>query len=399
MLGFISLWIEALHSGAITKFEDGTTPHPVDFLFQKNWILYTSLTFLFLLIFFIPFFGLSFIYYIFMIDRKERKKLLSSKNMELYVNLLILAPLFLIFLLNTQTLNGRIDLFLELLLFTSFFYFCAFHISPLILENKKHGKSLVLLISSFLLIITGTAIIYSTNFLILNLGDLGILMFITLLMSLTYGYIRFKVKRDEQIFNLKLGAKETELNLLKSQVNPHFLFNNLNTLYSLALEENASKTAESTAKMANLIRYMQNEINKDFIPLENEIQYLKDFIAIQKVRFEAPPNIEANFENISNQKISPGLLIPFVENAFKYGIDSSGSSNLYVSVICKYDFIYFKCVNNYNDTFEAFYKEQGFGIGIKNTRERLKLVYPKNHKLKIIKKEKDFTVELEITAK
>lgn len=399
MLGFLLLWIEALHSSEITQLVDGTKPNPIDFLLQKNWILQTSLAFLFLLIFYIPFFGLSFIYYISMIGRKERKKLLSSKNMELYVNFLVLAPLFLIFLLNTQTLNGRINLFLELLLFTSFFYFCAFHISPLILINKKHGKSLVLLISSFLLIIAGTAIIYGKGFLLLNLGELGIMLFLTLLLSLTYGYVRFKVKRDEQIFHLKLGAKETELNLLKSQVNPHFLFNNLNTLYSLALEENAPKTAESTAKMANLIRYMQNEINKDFIPLENEIQYVKDFIAIQKVRCEVPPNIGTIFKNISNQKISPGLLIPFVENAFKYGIDPSGSSTLYVSVICKYDSIYFKCANSYNDKFEAFYKEQGFGIGIRNTRERLKLVYPENHKLEIIKTEKDFTVELEITTK
>lgn len=398
-LGLMSLWIEALHSVAITHFEDGTKPDVVDFLFQRNWILHIFLAFLFLLIFFIPLSGISFLYYMLMINQKERKALLSSKNMELYINLLIIAPLFLIFLLNTESLNGQMELFLELLLFTSFFYLCAFYISPQILTYKNPGKSLVLLISSFLLIIAGTAIIYGKNFLLLNLGDLGIMLFLTLLLSLTYGYVRFKVKRDEQIFHLKLGAKETELNLLKSQVNPHFLFNNLNTLYSLALEENAPKTAESTAKMANLIRYMQNEINKDFIPLENEIQYLKDFMAIQKLRCEVPPDIETNFINISNQKISPGLLIPFVENAFKHGIDPSGSSTLYVSVICKYDSIFFKCVNSYNDKFDAFYKEQGFGIGIKNTRERLKLVYPKNHKLEILKTEKDFTVELEITAK
>lgn len=398
LLGAMSLWIEALHSVAITQFADGTKPGVVDFLFQKNLILHTLLAFLFLLLFYIPLSGISFLYYMFMINRKERKALLSSKNMELYINLLILAPLFLIFLLNTETLNGRMELFLELLLFTSFFYLCAFYISPQILTNKNRGKSLVLLMSSFLLIIAGTAIIYGKNFLLLNLGDLGILLFLTLLLSLTYGYVRFKVKRDEQIFHLKLGAKETELKLLKSQVNPHFLFNNLNTLYSLALEENAPKTAESTAKMANLIRYMQNEINKDFIPLENEIQYLKDFIAIQKVRCEVPPHIETNFINISNQKISPGILIPFVENAFKHGIDPSGPSTLYVSVICKYDSIFFKCVNSYNDKLEAFYKEQGFGIGIKNTRDRLKLVYSKNHKLEIIKTEKVFTVELEITT-
>lgn len=164
------------------------------------------------------------------------------------------------------------------------------------------------------------------------------------------------------------------------------------------MEENAPKTAESTAKLANLLRYMQNDITKDFIPLENEIKYLNDYIAIQKLRCEIKPQVETTFENCEGKTVSPGLLIPFVENAFKYGIDPSKPSKLKVSVICDGSKINFECVNSYDDNFKTFYKEQGFGMGIKNAKQRLDLVYPKNYNLDISKANHIFKVKLDITC-
>lgn len=196
----------------------------------------------------------------------------------------------------------------------------------------------------------------------------------------------------------KLGAKESELQLLKSQVNPHFLFNTLNNLYATALEEDAPKTAESTAKLASLIRYMQEDINKDFIPLENEIKYLQDYIAIQKLRCAESPEIETVFKNIKDHSISPGLLIPFVENAFKYGIDPSKPSKLKVSIICDENRIKFECINSFDDNFKTYYKEQGFGIGIKNAMERLELVYPKKHTFSVLKEHNTFSVKMSINT-
>nr|WP_262916292.1 sensor histidine kinase [Aestuariivivens marinum] len=215
------------------------------------------------------------------------------------------------------------------------------------------------------------------------------------LVSLTYGYIRVKIKNQDNI----LEAKESELSLLKSQVNPHFLFNTLNTLYSTALEENAKKTAQSTAKLASLIRYMQEDINKDFIPLESEVKYLKDYMNIQELRCAIAPQIETEFSNIENHTISPGLLIPFVENAFKYGIDPSKPSTLKVSVVCNENTINFECINSYNDAFKTYYKEQGFGIGIKNAKQRLELVYPKKHTFSINKTDHLFSVNMSINTK
>ena len=216
------------------------------------------------------------------------------------------------------------------------------------------------------------------------------------LMSFIYGYFRLKIKNKGKILALQLENKESELGLLKSQVNPHFLFNTLNTLYSTALEENATKTAESTAKLASLIRYMQEDINKDFIPLENEIKYLQDYINIQKLRCSIVPDVETKFNAIEKHKISPGLFIPFVENAFKYGIDPSKKSKLSVSVICDTTSINFECINSYDVNFKSYNKEEGFGIGIKNAKQRLSLVYPKKHSIEIKKESAIFSVKIKI---
>ncbi|WP_157941174.1 MULTISPECIES: sensor histidine kinase [Arenibacter] len=282
-------------------------------------------------------------------------------------------------------------------MFLLFFYLNVLFFGPVLLSDKKLGKYLFLIITSLIIIGIGTKLIYGIRY-SPNLLVFAIHFMLTALLSLIYCYVRLKLKKDQLIFNLKLGAKDSELQLLKSQVNPHFLFNTLNTLYATALEENAPKTAESTAKLANLLRYMQNDITKDFIPLENEIKYLEDYITIQKLRCEVKPQVETIFKNCEGKTLSPGLLIPFVENAFKYGIDPSKPSKLKVSVICDASKINFECVNSYDDNFNTYYKEQGFGMGIKNAKQRLDLVYPKNYTLDISKANHIFTVKLNITS-
>lgn len=225
------------------------------------------------------------------------------------------------------------------------------------------------------------------------------LLSIVILSSFLYGFIHLKINASEQSFNLKIGAKESELKLLKSQVNPHFLFNTLNTLYAVSLKEDATKTGEGIAKLASLIRYMQEDINKEFIPLENEIRYLKDYISIQKLRCEIIPNIELDIQKIEDYRISPGLLIPFVENAFKYGIDPSKPSTLKLSISCDKNKINFSCLNSYDEEYQVYHKEKGFGIGIKNAKQRLTLVYPKKHTFEIKKENNIFSVNISINTK
>lgn len=335
-----------------------------------------------------------------------KKKILPY--LEIIFHTIILLGVFTFALLIPQM---RIKEILVISITLIVFYTHTFLITPVLIVEKKKLKYaflLTVLCASYYIFMikafgipkfnpeTGTpasnGIIFSLIFL-----TSGILL-ISLFLSFIYSYSRLKIKGKEKSFDLKLGAKESELNLLKSQVNPHFLFNSLNILYATALTENAPKTGESIAKLASLIRYMQEDINKNFIPLQKEIKYLQDYIAIQKLRCAVEPIVEMRFENFENYNISPGLLIPFVENAFKYGINPSGFSKLKVSVCCEGNSIIFECTNSYDEDFKTYYKEQGFGIGIENSKQRLGLVYPKKHIFEIVKANNIFSVKIVINT-
>jgi hypothetical protein len=317
---------------------------------------------------------------------------------EVFIHVILLTTIYSFIYMMTPKTGSNELLGIGIIITT--FYSSAFGLMPTLIKDPTNEKfifyfALVCLVFylSFLLIIGDISLYFQTAedkvYLFLSLS--GTLL-ITLFLSYLYAFNKIKDER----FQLKIGSQRSELNLLKSQVNPHFLFNSLNALYGTALDEKATKTAQSVAKLANLIRYMQEDINKDFIPLKKEISYLKDYMLIQNLRCAVPPKIEMNFEGIDNQLISPGLLIPFVENAFKYGINPTEDSSLFVAVNCQENSIDFECINSYDDEFQPFYKEQGFGIGIQNARQRLKLVYPKSHRIEIKKEATFFSVKIRI---
>lgn len=393
-------WFHAFSSvrSGLTRNMDGTILTVYD-MFAYG--ISDSITFIPLLILaFLPFGLISSVYYLSLIDNEERKGLFSFKYLELIINLIMISSVFILIL---STMSNGIFIIFYLAVLLAFFYVNTFFVTPILLIAKKVGKYLLIVVLLFLLAVQiSKGIHHITHFEIgpfPNILAMIITFFIVYALSFIYGFSRIHIKVNKQLLNLNLGSKDSELQLLKSQVNPHFLFNTLNTLYATALEENAPKTAESTAKLANLIRYMQEDINKDFIPLENEIKYVQDYILIQKLRFAIEPDIETDFKNIDNYSISPGLLIPFIENAFKYGINPSKKSNLKVAVICNENTIHFECINSYDDTFKTYHKEQGFGIGIKNAKQRLELVYPKNHTFEVKRENNMFSVKINITVK
>lgn len=295
-------------------------------------------------------------------------------------------------------------LMIKFLLIT-LFYAHAFLISPLLLKSKKYTRftiwlvvSYILCISLFLTHIYYKGIINSLDDLLRFLTSLTIVITICIALGLLYGFIRFVIIKRFKKTETALGNTTSELLLLKSQVNPHFLFNTLNTLYATALEENATVTASSTAKLANLVRYMQQDMQQEFIPLEREAGYVSDYINIQKLRIASPLEVSTAFEDLEETQISPGLLIPFVENAFKYGIDPDRISRIDSILRVQENTIYFRCENDYNPNHTTYYREKGFGIGIKNTRERLDLIYPKKYQLDVEKTDTLFTVILKINT-
>ena len=207
--------------------------------------------------------------------------------------------------------------------------------------------------------------------------------FFSLLLS-----IRSRWKQTEKE---KLNA---ELSYLKAQINPHFLFNTLNSIYSLAIQK-SDATPEAVRKLSTMMRYILTESNVDFVPLHKEIDYIRNYIDLQQLRFGN--ELKLNYSiwgSEKNKQIAPLVLISFIENAFKYGINAEEDTHIKI-VINIYETRLEMLVSNNIVTVQVS-EEDKSGIGLENTRNRLQLVYPYAHKLQITEDEKTYFVNLSI---
>jgi two-component system, LytTR family, sensor kinase len=216
-------------------------------------------------------------------------------------------------------------------------------------------------------------------------------------------WLMYQQRRDKI---LQLRGMETalvkstaDLQFLRSQINPHFLFNALNTLYGTAMRERSEQTAAGIQLLGDMMRFMLHENNLDFIPMNKEIEYLRNYISLQKLRIPFSPDIriEDNIDEAKcNREIAPMLLIPFVENAFKHGISLNESSWIEIKLTCAETFIYFEVRNSLHSRFEGDTEKDRSGIGLKNVAERLKLLYPNKHELQVSENGNEFTAKLVI---
>jgi len=209
-------------------------------------------------------------------------------------------------------------------------------------------------------------------------------------------------QRKDKILQLKgmetaLAKSNADLQFLRSQINPHFLFNALNTLYGTALKENSEHTAEGIQKLGDMMRFMLHENNLDFISMDKEVEYLKNYIALQKLRTQSSPDIliEDNIDEAKcNRTIAPMLLIPFVENAFKHGISLKEKSWINIKLECAETLITFEVRNSIHNRFIKNTEKGKSGIGLKNVSARLKLLYPAKHELNVSEDKYEFIVKL-----
>ncbi|HKL66288.1 MAG TPA: histidine kinase, partial [Bacteroidales bacterium] len=212
-----------------------------------------------------------------------------------------------------------------------------------------------------------------------------------------YNYIK-KLIRDQDRSGLRLfRQKEAELIHLRSQVNPHFLFNSLNTIYSYALKEKNDSTAKPISRLANLMRFMIDDMDKEYIPVTREAEYIEDYVQLQLIRSSVKHDIKINLDIDNDEaKIAPMLLIPFVENAFKHGINPGKKSILKIDLLTTGNGIQFVIENEITRGSHEFEKEKGFGIGIENVKKRLEYIYPGKHNLSIAETADCFIVILDI---
>ena len=190
---------------------------------------------------------------------------------------------------------------------------------------------------------------------------------------------------------LQADKAKTELALLKNQINPHFFFNTLNNLYGLAVEKSDQAPA-MILKLSDMMRYTIYEGKADFVPLENEVTYLEDYIDLHRIRYHKQVDIRLQQDLAHAHQIAPLLLVVLLENAFKHGVESL-AENAFVDIAIHTSptQISFQISNNY----EPNRKEEG-GIGLMNLKQRLALIYPQRHRLEIAQTADTYTVNLDI---
>jgi two-component system LytT family sensor kinase len=197
---------------------------------------------------------------------------------------------------------------------------------------------------------------------------------------------------NKEIANEKLQA---ELSFLKAQINPHFLFNTLNNIYALASSQ-SELTAPAVMKLSSIMRYVLTEARNDMVPLEKEIQFTTHYIELQKMRLTDRSTIDFTVKGDPlGRQIAPLLLLPFVENAFKYGISTRERSPIAILLEIKKDSVYFS-VKNHKHINTTLKMADNTGIGIHNTRRRLDLLYEDTYQLTIDDAPAEFTVHLNI---
>jgi LytS/YehU family sensor histidine kinase len=186
-------------------------------------------------------------------------------------------------------------------------------------------------------------------------------------------------------------ARQSELSFLRSQINPHFLFNSLNTIYSLVYH-GSEKALPTIAGLSELLRYTLYDVTEK-VPLEKEVSYIKKYIELQKLRFEKPVNVVFETEGDELKPyVSPLLLIPFVENAFKHGRFTRETDILEILLKAGNGVIMFRCRNKIG----IQQKDTSGGIGIENVKKRLKLLYAGKHHLDIKQNNDSFMVHLDL---
>lgn len=303
--------------------------------------------------------------------------------------------------LASGSFDGVMVLFflLRFLLWVTFFYVNAYFLIPRLVYLKKYGFYIIaqLLVVSLLYLFH---FIFSSLFHDRNYNHAFILtvfpyVFIILTSSTFYQMIRNKNAMDKAAGEREQEYLRTELSFLRSQVNPHFMFNVLNNLVSLARKK-SDLLEPSLIKFASLLRYMIYETGEEKKYLENEIEYLQNYIDLQQQRFGASIQVQASFQKDNlGYLIEPMLLIPFVENAFKHSVTGTQDATIEISLSVVAGTLYFIVRNRFQEPGTGF-KDAGSGIGLQNVKRRLELLYQQKHQLDIMAGNGWFTVSLQL---
>ena len=256
-----------------------------------------------------------------------------------------------------------------------------------------------LIIFPFLVLGTKSISMETLDKSILDVYFLVVGMYTVILIAILVKLLKFSYEKQTLNLQLLQEKTETELEMLRSQINPHFLFNTLNNIYTLSLKK-SDQTPEVVLKLADMLDYLLYESNATKVPLSKEIKLIENYLYLQQIRFGN--RLRINFkkdEHISNQQIAPMLLLPFVENSFKHGVGKHRDKAwIDIELTVSTDSIVFK-VKNSQPEVEPNKKEHiSGGIGIHNVQKRLDLIYRDNYILNIKNLDKTYSVNLKLST-
>ena len=276
-----------------------------------------------------------------------------------------------------------------------------YFILPRCLYRKKYGQFFVfvILVLAFVIVIEEFVIekIYfpdsrGRHFSGIFYSMLDVLPVITILSGFKFAWDALGKQRE--VDQLKDAVKESELQFLKSQINPHFLFNNLNNLYAYAIEK-SPKTPEIILELSGVLRYMLYECKENYVPLVKEVAQLENFIKLSELQIEERGQINFSSQNIRpGYQIAPLILIVFIENAFKHSM-ASQTDHIFIDINLNFSSegtLEFTCKNSYQP--QSNTDNLSHGIGLENVKKRLELLYPNTHQLNIDKSENLYEVHL-----
>ncbi|WP_421810570.1 sensor histidine kinase [Flagellimonas sp.] len=327
--------------------------------------------------------------------------LISRKELIFQIVLHLIVLLF--FSFNKHEGGIDIDRAIFLLFYSAATVIITYYLMPKYLYKKKYWQFFI----AFGLVVTAVILLEElvleplmfpntkrgNSFPGVYLSLLGVLPVMTILSGCKFGWDA--LQKQAEIDELQSTIQESELQFLRSQINPHFLFNNLNNLYSYALQ-NSPKTPEIILEMSGVLRYMLYESKEQFVPLKKELEQLDNFIKLYKLQIEDRGQVRFETSNIgAGYKIAPLILIVFIENAFKHS-QSGQSSDIEIDISVKMDnsVLEFYCKNNFEavPSLDTVAK----GIGLQNVQKRLQLLYPNKHKLEIKDENKSYDVYLRL---
>lgn len=237
---------------------------------------------------------------------------------------------------------------------------------------------------------------FVANFTFLQLVQFGfVYLGLTSLIKLSKAWFRLQESKSVLI-RLEKEKAGAELLFLKSQINPHFLFNSLNNIYSLALKKDPL-TPQTLLRLSEVMRYMIYESATDLVPLKKEINYIDNYIDLQRLRIRDKTSIVYEVTGtVNDQQVAPLIFIVFIENSFKHGI-KAGLHDAYVIIKLHVDDNRLHLfIENSKGVVDNVEKEESKGLGLENVKRRLDLLYPKQHKLTFNNTEEKYVVQLEL---